>query len=303
MEPHSIPVFTMRDNPDDLPVFIRTYGVDEVTKGLHAHQMIQINYVVAGSVSHQINRSQFIVTEGDAFVIPPQVPHGLVPMETQSFTITELEFNPEFVWGERVPLDQMRGLFDFAYIEPFLVSEKEVKPRLNIPVKDRHMVLEALREIQNEYENRSQGFLLAIKASILRLLVRLGRLYSSEVTNSMESDSLYTEHARSISRALAHIDEHFQKPLDIGQVAKIAILSKSYFCYLFKELTGRTFGEYVKEKRMQYACRQLIETDEKISHIAIQSGYTTVSHFNRVFKDTVGTSPRTYRRMNFYEKR
>lgn len=303
MEQSSIPVFTMRDNPDDLPVFIRTYGVDKVTKGLHAHQMLQINYVVAGSISHQINRSHFIVTEGDAFVIPPHVPHGLAPLGDQMFTITELEFNPEFVWGDRVPMEHMRGLFDFAYIEPFLVSEKEVKPRLNIPVQERRAILEALREIQTEYETRPQGFLLAIKACILRLLVRLGRLYSSEVTDSMEPDSLYTEHARSIARALAHIDGHFHEPLNIDQVAKIAILSKSYFCYLFKQLTRRTFGEYIREKRLQYACRQLIETDEKISHIAMQSGYTTVSHFNRVFKDMVGTSPRTYRKMNCYEER
>lgn len=292
----SIPLFTMRDNKNnDLPVYIRTYGSEQVTKGMHAHQMIQINYVVTGSIVHQINRSQFVITAGDAFVIPPLVPHGLKPIEETPFTITELEFNPEFLWGNLQPMDQMEGFFDFAYIEPFLVSEKEVKPRLNIPVRDRQEIVEALREITEEYMQQRQGFLLAIKACILRLLVRLGRLYTREVFMDGE-DGLHAEHSRAIGRALAYIDEHFRQQIGVDLVAEQAYLSKSYFCYLFKHLTGRTFLEYVQEKRLNHACRMLIETDSKISDIAVASGFTTVPHFNRVFKQKLATSPRHYRK-------
>ena len=300
MNREHIPMFTMRDNRnDDLPIYIRTYGKDRVTKGLHSHQMIQINYVVAGSIVHQINRSQFVISAGDAFVIPPSVPHGLLPIEDEDFTITELEFNPEFIWAANLPLEQLEGFFDFAYIEPFLVSEKDVKPRLNIPVAERQEIQEALREIAQEYASRRQGFLLAIKACILRLLVKLGRLYTQEVSDTTE-DPLFALHARSIGRAISFIDAHLCEPLSVDQVAEQAILSKSYFCYLFKQLTQRTFLEYVQGKRLQLACTLLRETDDLIEDIAHESGFMTVTHFNRVFKKTMGTTPRLYRKQLVY---
>lgn len=292
----AIPLFTMQDNPQDLPVFIRLYGREEVTKGMHSHQMIQINYMASGSIGHQINTSEFIVTEGDAFVIPPYVPHGLVPLDDLPFTIVELEFNPEFLWGQQHAWASMESFFDFAFIEPFLISEKDVRPRLNIPVGERKKILESLYEIMEEYSAQQQGFLLAIKGGVLRLLVHLGRLYTQEVTETTDSN-LVSTHSKAIGRALAFIDQNINANLTVNQVAKEAILSKSYFCYIFKQITGRTFIEYLQEKRLEKACALLVDTNELISDIALTAGFSTVTHFNRVFKQKLKISPREYRKL------
>ncbi len=295
----AIPLFTMQDNPQDLPVFIRSYGREGVTKGMHTHQMIQINYMASGSIGHQINTSEFIVSEGDAFVIPPYVPHGLVPFDNQPFTIVELEFNPEFLWSQQHAWSSMESFFDFAFIEPFLISEKEVRPRLNIPVGERKKVLESLHEIMDEYTTQEHGFLLAIKGGVLQLLVRLGRLYTQEVVETTDS-SLISIHSKAIARALSFIDQNAATNLTVNQVAKEAILSKSYFCYIFKQITGRTFIEYLQEKRLEKACALLVDTTHLISDIALTVGFSTVTHFNRVFKQKLHISPRQYR--NLYSK-
>ncbi len=292
-----IPVIRMEDNHNDnLPIFIRRYGPEAVTKGVHCHQMIQINYVVSGKIGHVVNRSQFTVNAGDIFIIPPSVPHGLVQLEGHSFTIIELEFIPEFLWGGVDAMQHVESFFDFAYIEPFLVSMKDVRPRLNIPPRDRPVVDEAYAEIFNEYNERADGYLLAIKACLLRLLVRLGRLHAKEVLLS-DTGNLFAIHRNAINRALRYMDTHYKQQVTVDILAEEAILSRSYFSYLFKQINGMTCIEYLQEKRLQKACEQLVGTDLPIARLAIEAGFSTITHFNRVFKARRGISPRQYRQL------
>jgi AraC-like DNA-binding protein/mannose-6-phosphate isomerase-like protein (cupin superfamily) len=293
----------MEDNQNDnLPVFIRRYGPEAVTKGLHCHQMVQINYVVSGKIGHTINRSQFTVNAGDIFVIPPTVPHGLVQMENHPFSIIELEFVPQFLWGSSEVMQHVESFFDFAYIEPFLVSEKDVRPRLNIPPRDRPVIDEAFAEIFDEYAQRADGFLLAIKACLLRLLVRLGRLHAVQVS-LMDTGNLFAIHRDAINRALRYIDTRYTQELTVDEIAQEAILSRSYFSYLFKQINGITCMEYVQEKRIQKACEQLVSNTLPIAQIALAVGFGTVTHFNRVFKACRGNSPRQYRKLYTLQQR
>lgn len=292
-----IPVIRMEDNQNDnLPVFIRRYGPEAVTKGLHCHQMIQINYVVFGKIGHIVNRTQFTVAAGDVFVIPPSVPHGLMQLEGHSFTIIELEFIPEFLWGRTEVMQHVESFFDFAYIEPFLVSEKDIRPRLNIPPRDRPVIDDAFAEIFEEYKNRADGYLLAIKACLLRLLVRLGRLHRVQVSLS-DTGNLFAIHRDAMNRALRYLDTHYVQHVTLEEVAEEAILSRSYFSYLFKQLNGKTCVDYLQEKRIQKACELLVGTVQPVSKISFAVGFGTITHFNRVFKAMRGTSPRQYRKL------
>ena len=61
-------------------------------------------------------------------------------------------------------------------------------------------------------------------------------------------------------------------------------MSKATFERHFKKLTGKSFTRFLTEVRLNYAGRQLIETDLSISEIAFASGYNNLSHFNHQFK-------------------
>lgn len=56
------------------------------------------------------------------------------------------------------------------------------------------------------------------------------------------------------------------------------------------------FIEYLNEVRIAHACKLLLETDLSISEIAFESGYKTVSNFNKIFKKMTDASPLTYRK-------
>lgn len=290
----NIPMITMEDNPNgDLPVFFRRYHSDNVTLYLHRHRFVQINYIMQGKVKHIVHNTEFEIGAGDVFVIPPFIPHRLEPVDGQDFEIAELEFEPEFVLGT-ANLKSFDSFFDFAYLEPFLVCEGEVKPRLHISGKNQLIVEELLEAIKKEYTGETENYLLAIKADLLKLLVYLGRWFKADMANSLEGEVLEC-HKEAIDRAMEYIDNHFAEDLKVEEVAKIALLSRSYFCYLFKALTGETFIEYLNLLRVAKAEYLLKATRRTVTDICFASGFHSISHFNRVFKGVHDLAPRQYR--------
>ena len=98
-----------------------------------------------------------------------------------------------------------------------------------------------------------------------------------------------------ITRAKAYIMEHQTENLRLGQVAQSANSSPFYFCKLFKKATGLNFTDYLSRIRIERARNLLLNPNLRVSEIAFEVGFQSLTHFNRVFKNTVGQSPTRYR--------
>ena len=98
-----------------------------------------------------------------------------------------------------------------------------------------------------------------------------------------------------IARARAFIHEHQTEPLTLTQVARATNTSTFYFCKIFKKATGLTFTDYVSRVRIERARNLLLNRNLRISEIAYEVGFQSLTHFNRVFKKIVGESPTEYR--------
>lgn len=98
-----------------------------------------------------------------------------------------------------------------------------------------------------------------------------------------------------ITRAKEYIKQNHAEELSLGQVAKAVNTSAFYFCKMFKKGTGLNFTEYVSRVRIENAKNLLLNPNLRISEIAYQVGFQSLTHFNRVFKKVVGESPTDYR--------
>jgi AraC-like DNA-binding protein len=98
-----------------------------------------------------------------------------------------------------------------------------------------------------------------------------------------------------IWKARKFIEEHSAEELSLGKVAKAANVSRNHLSEKFKQVTGINFVEYVARTRFEEACRLLHELDLRISEIAFEVGFQSLSQFNRVFKKLSGKSPSAYR--------
>ena len=154
-----------------------------------------------------------------------------------------------------------------------------------------------LNEALRENELRRPGFELLIKSLLLKLLVIVGRELTDDLTDS-KTRPLFDRHRDAIKGAINYIEEHFTENLTIDSVAKMFMLSPSFFGYLFKNLTSKTFTEYLKDLRIAKAAEMLKTSDKKVIEICYESGFNNLNHFNRTFKQSVGVSPGAYRREN-----
>jgi len=98
-----------------------------------------------------------------------------------------------------------------------------------------------------------------------------------------------------IVRAKQFIEQHYQEKLSLDAVAKAVNTDRYYLCKLFKKLTGLTFTAYLSRMRIEVARNLLLNPNLRISEIAFEVGFQSLTHFNLVFKRILGESPSSYR--------
>jgi AraC-like DNA-binding protein/ligand-binding sensor protein len=98
-----------------------------------------------------------------------------------------------------------------------------------------------------------------------------------------------------VRRARAYILANQADPIDLAKVAQAVHVSTFYFCKIFKKATGLTFTEYLSRIRVEKAKKLLLNPHLRISEIAYDVGFQSLTHFNRVFRQVVGHSPSDYR--------
>lgn len=129
--------------------------------------------------------------------------------------------------------------------------------------------------------------------SMLRLLhIFAGHL--SECANALKLEAQSAESA-SITKAKDIVQANSDDELSLGRVARAVNVSAGYFSELFHKTTGLTFTEYVARVRVEKVKSLLANPRLQITTIAYDTGFKSLSQFNRVFKRVSGISPREYR--------
>ena len=291
-----VPLYKIEDNRNGLPFFIRKYlNTPEAVSYLHRHEYVQINYISKGKAYHQINSNEFLLVKGDIFVIPMYIPHRIIPIEGNETEIIEFEFMPGFINQSFDLEDNITSFLDFAYIEPFLVSENQVRPRLNLVGTIQFEVEAILHEAHTEYMGKKSGYMLLIKSLLLKLLVMVGREFTDQLKDS-DTYSIYRRHNEAIFDIMEYIQNHSHEDLNADEIAAKCLLSPSYFRYLFKNITSCTFTEYLTRIRIKKALDMLKASDKRVIDISLETGFNNVSHFNKVFKLHTGLSPMQFKK-------
>ena len=98
-----------------------------------------------------------------------------------------------------------------------------------------------------------------------------------------------------IKRAKEYIYEHHTEQLSLARAARAVNMSTFYFCKMFKKVTGINFTDYLSRVRIEKAKNLLLNPNLRVSEIAFEVGFQSLTHFNRVFKKLLGQSPTEYR--------
>src|SRR5207248_3426483 len=128
-------------------------------------------------------------------------------------------------------------------------------------------------------------------------IVRL-RAYVADQLSAL-SNQLMTENSNAepplVLKAREYIGKHKHEELSLADVAKAAGASVFHFCKLFHKATGLKFTDYVARVRLEEARNRLLNPNLRISEIAYDVGFQSLTQFNRTFKRVFGQSPTDFR--------
>ena len=92
-----------------------------------------------------------------------------------------------------------------------------------------------------------------------------------------------------------YLDDHFDSPISIEDVAEKFHISPSNLAHKFKDTVNISFQKYVNFRRLMRSKEMLRDTKLSISEVAYSCGFGSISQFNRIFRSSTGISPTQYR--------
>ena len=252
----------------------------------HWHTPIEIIMPLENpyQISCRDSASSYILQEGDLLIINSGVIHSMPAMPGE-----RLIFQADF--------SLLHSMTDIASIlsniPSALLITSENAPTIHEQLKT------LMLDICKEYFSDSILTSASIYSKLIKMLVLIGRectinTAAFDVTRSKQQE--YTEKFIAVCN---HIEEHCTEDLSLDDAAALAGFSKYHFTRLFKQFTGVSFYKYLNRKRIEHAEMLLVDPEISIAEVALQSGFSSLSTFIRMFKLIKDCTPTEFR--NLYE--
>ena len=136
------------------------------------------------------------------------------------------------------------------------------------------------------------------KAELMTDVVALTRLNAQMVldfTQRVDAGKCGIHNSTLVRKARDYILANIGQPITTQELARVCGLNRTYLCKRFIEETGTTVGQYVTQVKVEEAKRLMDITAKSIAEIAEYLGFSSQSHFQRVFKKYTGMTPGVYR--------
>jgi len=270
--------------PEDFPV---TGGgiyrqPDKPITHLHIHDCLELGYCHQGSGIFVIEDKVFPFRTGDISVINHREMHLA---QSAKGTFSEWTF---------ISLDPLKLLGASVDDSGLLNTLPLGGPSFtNILTDQQHAdSVQIMRELVKELSEKKSGYHSCVRGLVWTLLARLHRMSRGNETEAVKTARRDIER---VAPALHYMATHYMEPLRMTVLAKACFMSLTNFRRLFSQAVKKTPFEYLTHVRIQMATVLLSDTDKTILEVSLESGYSTLSSFNRQFKAEMDMPPRAWR--------
>lgn len=258
----------------------------------HSHEdFIEIAYIESGGGAQCIDGVEMPIAKGDLFLFNSHIVHSFTADEGKPLCISNCLFQPPVL---DPTFKDCRDFLDVAYHYLFysLYAADDPKNYIRLTGVSDRAVGKVFREMQDEYDEKENGYLQILKADLTKLLVLIFRLYKQD-GSQRQNQAVYKKLVA--QEASAYIRSHYDREISCEKLAARAYLSVNYFRRIFKEITGMTMMQMQQNIRMHVACDLLENTALSVNEIAQRVGYGDMKSFYRIFSAHTGRTPGQYR--------
>ena len=248
----------------------RIQGVNDNMSQSHYHEYYEIYYLEAGERFHMVEDKLYKMEAGEFIIFPPYVMHHSYGAENMPFKRVLLYFSQEeILW-------------------PSILSElREEGGIYKVGIRERQEIHRAMELILKEQKNPGAYHEEYARGVLNMLLLLIAREERPEKAPERKSR---------IGEVIRYIHSHYQEEISLEMLAQMFYVSPYYLCREFKKSTNSTIVRYINVTRIMNAQRKFMETSKNITDISRETGFSNLTHFNRVFKSVTGMSPSQYRR-------
>ena len=130
---------------------------------------------------------------------------------------------------------------------------------------------------------------------LLNILDRLSLTTDKAHLSSTDMRQYASENSQRIDSVIKYISDNYSNSITLNDVAGVACMTTNSFCRFFKKMTNKSFTQFLNEVRIRNASRLLVQENVSVSSVCYAVGYNSITNFNKQFKHTMGTTPKTYR--------
>ena len=235
-----------------------------VTFPLHAHDYFEVEIILEGKGTQYINGKKQELQRGSISILSPSDFHEVIAESNKSLMAWNISFDETVLSSGRLESIFLKGSgFTRTLDEATL---KKVDTAADLLMK----------------EAKCDGCIRPLTEYLLTLL--------------MDADD-FSEQLLPMRKAILFIETHFRENPSLSDAAKQACLSPVYFGNLFKQITGKTYVDYLNSRKVNCAA-MLLESGFSVAEACFSSGFGSLSGFLHTFKQKKGVSPENYKKMH-----
>jgi len=254
---------------------------------LHRHEEIQLTLIIQGEGTLLIGNNMHSFGPNEVYLIGANMPHGFksdasyfLPDSKKKVHTLTVFFNTRGKLANLFDLPELKNIYSF-----FSCNSRGFR------VPEHFFTDISGRILSIKYANGIDQLI-----QFFQLLKSLSAIENICPLTSGEEPGNFSDHEGvRISNIYNFIMAHFNRDITLEEVAATAYMTPQAFCRYFKKHTRVTFVRFLNDVRINEACKKLLDgAYDSVSSVAYDCGFNSITNFNRVFKSTIGKSPKEY---------
>lgn len=238
----------------------------------HWHRSIEIFAVFEGELSFVLDEEKIPLHAGELIIVNSNEVHSIFSPK------------PNLTIVLQIPL---------SAFEKYYTAEQFILFSHHESTQD-ESVMRLIKEMYETYTERECGYELKVQSRFYLLMYLLVTTYREP---EADEDRVYSyKKLNRLSTITAYIREHYQSELSLESIAAEFGYSPTYLSKMFQKYAKINYKAYLQSVRVEYAYKDLVGTDKRISEIAVDHGFPNQKAFAREFQKKYGMLPGKYRK-------
>src|SRR5262245_37465602 len=252
----------------------------------HWHAQVEVNFIMQGWVHYKMAAHDIALSAGDMCLFWGGLPHQ---MDDRSDDAVYAGGHLPLVHFFRLhlPSDVPHRLMMGATLVTSATDESDYRSfkrwreywRSGDPARTQHAVDELLLRIE-------------------RVRFEAYRMVPDDTQGENVASPFDQQSSRTVGRICDFIAENFLDDIESVDIAAAVGIHPKYAMSVFRKTTGMTLNEYVNLLRLSYAQAKLMKEDANVIHVAMESGFGSLTAFNKSFRKLAGMSPSDFRKVS-----